>query len=266
MTTNNPLVEPMMPSKNTDLHIDLNADVGEGCGQDDKLMPIISSANICCGLHAGSPSEMVKTIELAKAHGVRVGAHPSFDDRENFGRTNQTLSQAELVSVLTYQLGAIKTMCQHMGVTLSYVKPHGALYNQAAKDPVLAQWVAQAIYAIDPKLSIMALSGGELIKAAHALGMNTESEVFADRRYEDNGALVARSQPNATIDNDDEAIAQVLQMIQHGTVTSVNGKIVPVQADSVCLHGDGAHAVEFAKRIQQTLQQQNIAITANGSA
>lgn len=245
------------------LNIDLNADVGEGCGQDDTLMSIVSSANICCGLHAGSPTVMADTLRLTKQHGVRVGAHPSFDDRENFGRSNHQLSEDELVAVLTYQLGAIQAMCQTMGMTLSYVKPHGALYNQAAKDPQLAQWVAKTIYAFDPTLAVMALSGGELIKVAQALGMKTESEVFADRRYEDNGALVARTQHNAIIDNDDEAIAQVLQMIQHGTVTSVNGNTINVQADSICLHGDGEHAIVFAKRIQQTLQDKRIAITAN---
>lgn len=245
-------------------HIDLNADVAEGCGQDDALLAIVSSANICCGLHAGSPAEMLKTLTLAKQHGVRVGAHPSFDDRVNFGRTNQQLPDDELVAVLRYQLGAIQAVCQSVGVTLSYVKPHGALYNQAAKDAHLAELIARTIKDFDPNLSVMALSGGALITAAQAHGLIAESEVFADRRYDDTGALIARTQPNAVIDNDDEALAQVLQMITDGSVTSVNGKRVAVQVDSICLHGDSQHAVEFAKRIQTTLQQQGIAIRANG--
>lgn len=246
----------------TSLTIDLNADVAEGCGQDDALLSLVSSANICCGLHAGSASEMLTTLTLAKQHGVRVGAHPSFDDRENFGRSPQQLPDEELSAVLRYQLGAIQALCEQVGVTLDYVKPHGALYNQAAKDSHLANLIAQTIKDFNPKLSIMALSGGELIKVAQQHGLTAESEVFADRRYEDNGALVARTQPNAVIDNDDEALAQVLQMITQSSVTSVNGKTVTVQADSICLHGDSQHAVDFAKRIYQTLQQQGIAITA----
>lgn len=251
-----------MTTANSTLTIDLNADVAEGCGQDEVLLSIVSSANICCGLHAGSPSEMLKTLQFAKQYGVRVGAHPSYDDRENFGRSNQQLADDDLKAVLLYQLGAIKALCQLVGVTLSYVKPHGALYNQAAKDPQLAKLVAQTIQDFDPNLSVMALSGGELIKAAQAIGLATESEVFADRHYEDTGALVARSQPNAVIQDDDEAIAQVLSMVQHQTVTSVSGNTIAVSADSVCLHGDNEHAVNFAKQIKQTLQTQGIIITA----
>ena len=244
------------------LSIDLNADVAEGCGQDEALLGIVSSANICCGLHAGSPVEMLKTLQYAKQHGVRVGAHPSYDDRANFGRSNQQLADDEVKAVLLYQLGAIKALCQLVGVPLSYVKPHGALYNQAAKDPHLAGVVAQTIQDFDPTLSVMALSGGQLIKAAQHIGLRCESEVFADRHYEDNGALVARSQPNAVIENDDEAIAQVLSMVQHQTVTSVTGNTVAVSADSVCLHGDNEHAVNFAKHIKDTLQAKGISIIA----
>lgn len=251
-----------LASSQNRLTIDLNADVAEGCGQDDKLLSIVSSANICCGLHAGLPSEMLKILKLAKQHGVRVGAHPSFDDRENFGRSNQQLADDELQAVLLYQLGAITAVCDLVGVTLEYVKPHGALYNQAAKDAHLAEVIVTTIKAFNPNLAIMGLSGSELIKAATAQGMVAESEVFADRRYEDNGALVARTQANAVIDNDSEALAQVLQMIKEQSVTSVNGKNIAVQADSVCLHGDSEHAVAFAQQIQSTLQQQHIAITA----
>lgn len=247
------------------LTIDLNADVSEGCGQDDKLLTIVSSANICCGLHAGSPSEMLKTLKLAKQQGVRVGAHPSFDDRANFGRTNHELPDDEIKAVLLYQLGAIQSLCDWVGVSLDYVKPHGALYNQAAKDAHLANVIVETIKGFNPKLAIMGLSGSELIKAAQQHGIVAESEVFADRRYEENGALVARSQPNAVIDNDDEALAQVLQMIKDSSVTSVNGKTIKVQADSICLHGDSEHAVQFAKRIQAELQQQGIAIQAKSN-
>lgn len=252
-----------MPTSNmTNLTIDLNADVAEGCGQDEALLRIVSSANICCGLHAGSPTEMLKTLQFAKQYGVRVGAHPSYDDRANFGRSNQQLSENDLKAVLLYQLGAIKALCQLVGVPLSYVKPHGALYNQAAKDPQLAQIIAQTIKDFDPTLSVMALSGGELIKASQAIGIRTESEVFADRHYEDTGSLVARTQPNAVIEDDEEALAQVLSMVQHQTVTSISGNVISVQADSVCLHGDNEHAVDFAKRIKNTLQSADVIIVA----
>lgn len=244
------------------LRIDLNADVAEACGQDAALLQIVSSANVCCGLHAGSAVTTYQTVQFAKQHGVRVGAHPSYDDRANFGRTNQNLSDDDVTAVLTYQLGAIQALCQQVGIPLSYVKPHGALYNQAAKDPHLAAVVARAIQAFDTNLSVMALSGGALIDAARAIGLAVESEVFADRRYEDNGALVARSQPHAVIEDDDEALAQVLQMITQGTVTSIHGKTIRVQADSICLHGDSAHAVAFAQRIFATLNEQGIMIAA----
>lgn len=244
------------------ISIDLNADVAEGCGQDAALMPIISSANICCGLHAGSASQMLATLKLAKQHNVRVGAHPGFDDRENFGRTNQDLPEDEVRAVLRYQLGATKALCDMLDMPMSYVKPHGALYNQAAIDRTLADIISDEVRKFDPNLTLMALSGGELIKAAQAIGLATQSEVFADRRYEDNGSLVSRKLPNAVIDNDDEAINQVIQMITQGSVTSVTGKTVPVQADSVCLHGDNEHAIAFAKKIQIRLQADGIEIQA----
>lgn len=250
-------------SSSSKKQIDLNADVAEACGQDSELMPIISSANICCGLHAGSATEILTTLRLAKHHNVRVGAHPSYDDRANFGRSNQNLdnlAEDEIRAVIRYQLGAMQALCEQAGVTLSYVKPHGALYNQASANESLAKIVADEIKQFNPNLTVMALSGGKLIDVAKAMGLTTQSEVFADRRYEDNGALVARSQPNAVIADDDEAIAQVLQMIQQGTVTSTSGKTVPVVADSICLHGDNAHAIEFAKKIQAKLTAENIAI------
>lgn len=244
------------------ISIDLNADVAEGCGQDEALMPIISSANICCGLHAGSASQMFATLKLAKQYNVRVGAHPGFDDRQNFGRTNQNLPDEEVRAILRYQLGATKSMCDMLNIPMSYVKPHGALYNQAAIDRQLADIISDEVKQFDPELIIMALSGGELIKSAQKIGLTTQSEVFADRRYEDNGSLVSRKLPNAVIEEDDEAINQVIEMITQGSVTSISGKKIPVQADSVCLHGDNAHAIAFAKKIQARLQADDIEIAA----
>ena len=244
------------------MKIDLNADVAEGCGQDDKLLTIVSSANVCCGLHAGSYDEMLATLQLAKANNVRVGAHPGLNDRENFGRTNQSLNEASYRALLAYQLGATKALCDLVGVPLEYVKPHGALYNQAAVDEALSDILVSEIKRFDPNLKVMGLSGGHLVKSAKNHGLASISEVFADRNYEEDGSLVSRSKDNALITDTDEAINHVLQMITEGTVTSVSGKKVPVEAQSICLHGDGEHAILFAQEIKKQLEIKGIKISA----
>lgn len=244
------------------MKIDLNADVAEGCGQDDKLLTIVSSANVCCGLHAGSYSEMLATLQLAKKNNVRVGAHPGLDDRENFGRTNQTLNEADYRALLSYQLGATKALCYLVGVPLEYVKPHGALYNQAAVDEALSDILVSEIKRFDPNLKVMGLSGGYLVKSAKNHGLEAISEVFADRNYEKDGSLVSRTKDNALITDTDEAINHVLQMITEGTVTSVCGARVPVDAQSICLHGDGEHAILFAQNIKEQLERKGITISA----
>ncbi|MEN6670330.1 5-oxoprolinase subunit PxpA [Psychrobacter sp. B38] len=243
------------------MKIDLNADVAEGCGQDDKLLTIVSSANVCCGLHAGSYSEMLATLQLAKKHKVRVGAHPGLDDRENFGRIHQPLEEADYRALLSYQLGATKALCDLVGVPLAYVKPHGALYNQAAVDEDLSDILVSEIKRFDPNLKVMGLSGGHLVKAAKAHGLEAISEVFADRNYEKDGSLVSRSKDNALIKDTDEAVNHVLQMITEGTVTSICGAKVPVDAQSICLHGDGEHAILFAQNIKEQLERKGIIIS-----
>ncbi|MBP2280714.1 UPF0271 protein [Psychrobacter sp. PL19] len=244
------------------MKIDLNADVAEGCGQDESLLSIVSSANVCCGLHAGSYQEMLTTLQLAKTNNVRVGAHPGLDDRENFGRTNQTLDEAAYQALLAYQLGATRALCDLVGVPLEYVKPHGALYNQAAVDEALSDILVSEIKRFDPNLKVMGLSGGYLIKSAKNHGLVTISEVFADRNYEKDGSLVSRSKDNALITDTDEAINHVLQMITEGTVTSICGAKVPVDAQSICLHGDGEHAILFAKEIKKQLELKGIKVSA----
>lgn len=244
--------------------IDLNADVGEGCGQDDKLLKIVSSANVCTGLHAGSPIVLAKTLALAKENGVTVGAHPSYDDRANFGRLNQNLSKAELVALLTYQLGTIQALCVQSGVTLRYVKPHGALYNQAATDSTLARVLAETIASFNERLAIMGLAGSALITAGREYGLATISEAFADRRYNADGTLVARGVAGAVIDDAKQALSQVKQMIEAGTVTAITGETVTLQADSICLHGDNDHAVQFATNIYKTLLAEGFVIAAKG--
>lgn len=243
--------------------VDLNADVAEGCGQDESLLSIVSSANVCCGLHAGSYAEILKTVKMAKANNIRVGAHPSLDDRENFGRTNQTLTEEEYRALLAYQLGAIKSVCDLVGVSLEYVKPHGALYNQAAANKELSDILVSEIKRFDPKLKVMGLSGGHLIKSARNHDLATISEVFADRNYEKDGSLVSRTKDNALITDTEQAVKHVLEMITQGVVTSICGAKVPVEAQSVCLHGDSEHAVQFAKEIKKQLERNDIKILAS---
>ncbi|OOF53665.1 5-oxoprolinase subunit PxpA [Rodentibacter trehalosifermentans] len=242
--------------------VDLNVDLAEGCANDEVLLQLVSSANIACGLHAGDYNEMHKAILWAKENNVIVGAHPGYPDRENFGRLTMDLTNEELKASLLYQLGAIKALCEAEGVTLSYVKPHGALYNQAAKDPDLACFIAKTIKTFDPHLALMGLSGSAMLLAAQEEGLKIISEVFADRHYLTDGSLVPRNRADALVKDDQEAVAQVLQMVLEGSVLSVEGINVPIQADSICLHGDGLHAIEFAKKIRAALQAEKITISA----
>lgn len=243
-------------------HIDLNADVAEGFEFDQPLMSIISSANICAGLHAGGVRQMIQTLAYAKAHNVSIGIHPSYDDRANFGRSNQDLPTSEIQALMAYQMGAVVSVCQTLGLKPSYVKPHGALYNQASTDATLAHAIAQAVYDFDPKLALMGLSGGKLVEAGKALGLKVICEAFADRRYNSDGTLVSRTLPNALIEDDNEAIAQVVRMVKDGQVLAVDDNVIDLQVDSICLHGDGKHALVFAQKIKASLQQQGIAITS----
>lgn len=244
-------------------HVDLNVDLAEGCGNDQRLLELVSSANIACGLHAGDYNEMRKAIRWAKQHQVRIGAHPSFPDRENFGRTPMNLADDELKACLLYQLGAIRALCDTEQVQLEYVKPHGALYNQAAQDPHLARLIAESVKAFDPRLKLMGLSGSLMLNIAQDVGLDVIAEVFADRHYLADGSLVPRTRSDALVENDEEAIAQVLQMVEQQTVTTVDGIDIPIQVDSICLHGDGKHAVEFAEKIRFALSERDISIQSN---
>lgn len=242
--------------------VDLNADLAEGCGSDEALLQLITSANIACAQHAGSIADIRAALAYAQQNGVRIGAHPGYPDRENFGRTEMNLSEADLRACLNYQLGALQALCRDQGLEMTYVKPHGAMYNQAAKNRALADTVARIVADFDPKLKLMALSGSLLLEAGKAAGLGVISEVFADRRYMPDGTLVPRSRPDAQVDSDEEAIAQVLQMVRDGQVKAVDGSLVAVQADSICLHGDGPHAVVFAEKIRQELLAAGIKVSA----
>ena len=232
---------------------DINCDMGEGIGNDAAIMPYVSSANIACGYHAGTEHTMSNTILLAKKHRVNVGAHPSFFDPENFGRKEIRLTANELYELVQKQLTMLQSIAATHGIPLQHVKPHGALYNLSAKDIGVANAIAQAIKEFDSKLVLFGLSGSVSITAAQKLGLATKSEVFADRTYRDDGSLTPRAEPNALIENTSEAVDQVLQMVHKKNVKAITGKIIPVVAETICVHGDGKHAVEFAKAIHQAL-------------
>lgn len=247
------------------LSVDLNCDMGESfgpwkMGNDAELMNYVSSVNIACGFHAGDASTMRQTVEIAIGKGVAIGAHPSYPDLQGFGRRPMSLSPQEVFDIVLYQVSALKGICEASGGTLHHVKPHGALYNQAAKDKTLANAIAKAVHQIDTDLVLYGLAGSLLISEGKELGLRTASEVFADRTYQADGSLTPRSEPDALIDNTEAAISQVLQMVTSMTVTAVNGATVPVQADTICIHGDGKHAVKFAKKIRDTLNEKGIAV------
>ena len=241
--------------------IDINCDMGEGLANDALLMPYISSANIACGYHAGDENIMKRTTELALLHNVAIGAHPGFADKANFGRTEMQLSAAEIYDLVTEQIYGLQKIAESQGSQLHHVKPHGALYNMAAKDEAMANTIAKAVFDVNDALILFGLSGSCSIIEAKKAGLTTASEVFADRTYRDDGSLTPRTVSNAMIETTDLAIQQVLQMIRSQTVTSITGKEVAIKAESICIHGDGAHAVEFAKNIYLTLQQNNIGIS-----
>ena len=244
------------------MKIDLNADLGEGCANDAALLQLVSSANIACGFHAGDAQTMLTCVREAVRNGVAVGAHPSFPDRANFGRTAMQLPPDVVYGQILYQTGALAAMVRACGAQLQHVKPHGMLYNQAADDAVLADAIARAVYDVDPALVLVGLEGSELIRAGERYHLVTRQEVFADRGYRRDGRLVPRGEPGALIDDDEQALAQTLDMVLDGRVKSVSGEYASVQAQTVCLHGDGEHALQFARRLQAEFARRGVAISA----
>ena len=242
--------------------IDLNADLGEGCASDSALLQLVSSANIACGFHAGDALLMHKCVREALKNGVAVGAHPSFPDRENFGRTAMQLPPETVYAQMLYQIGALAAIVRAEGDELKHVKPHGMLYNQAAKEAPLADAIARAVRDFDPALILVGLAGSELIRAGQHYKLVTRQEVFADRGYLADGSLVPRSQSGALIDSEEQALAQTLEMVQHNRVRSLTGEWAHVIADTVCLHGDGEHALDFARRLRAAFAGRNIQVSA----
>ncbi|WP_207534335.1 LamB/YcsF family protein [Desertivirga arenae] len=248
--------------------IDINCDLGEGFGNyrmpnDIILFDYISSANIACGFHAGDPGVMEQSVKLAVEKGVAIGAHPGLPDLQGFGRREMKISAREAYQITIYQIGALYAFVRAAGAKLHHVKPHGALYNMAAKDSQLAEALAQAVQDFDPSLTFYALSGSEMITASSKLGLKTASEVFADRTYQNDGTLTPRSKPNALIKDQEQSISQVLQMVKEQQVYSVEGKAVKLKADTLCIHGDGTHAVDFAKLIHERLVNTGVQIRSN---
>lgn len=254
------------------LTVDLNCDMGEGMPTDGSIFPFISSANIACGGHAGGPETMRRSVELALQNGVAAGAHPSYPDRDGFGRNDILESQPgagdkalpfhTLLSMLTAQIGALQSICREMGTRLHHVKPHGALYNRAARDPAVSRIICAAVSACDSSLIIYGLSGGFTGQAAADAGLHFQNEVFADRTYRPDGSLTPRTEPNALIHDPATMLFQALTMIRHRQVRSSTGTLIAITADSICIHGDGDHAVKFAKILRVELERNGIDVAA----
>ncbi len=248
-------------------HVDLNSDLGESfglytIGNDEAVLQYVSSANIACGFHAGDPQIMQKTVAMAAADGVAVGAHPGVPDLMGFGRRKMDITPQEAYAMVLYQVGALQAFTTAAHVPLQHVKPHGALYNMAAKDNALAAAIAKAVYDVNPQLILYGLAGSYLISEGKKIGLTTASEVFADRTYQPDGTLTPRSQPDAMVTDEDMAIARVLLMIREGVVTAQNGEDIPVQADTICIHGDGAKALAFAHKIKTALEAHDVVVRA----
>lgn len=246
------------------MRIDLNADVGEGVGQDPALMPHITSANVACGVHAGGPAVMRETVLLARDHGVAVGAHPSFPDREGFGRRDLQLPPLQIEDIVVSQIEALAAIAAAEGVRLQHVKPHGALFNVAVRDRSVADAIARAIALVDPALILFGLPASELIAAGKAAGLRTACEAFADRAYRPDGTLVPRTQPGAVIDDAAQVLARVTTIALERAVIAIDGTRVPITLDTICVHGDTPGAAALAARIRAALATSGIDVKSIG--
>jgi len=245
--------------------IDLNCDLGESfgaytIGNDEAILPYVTSANIACGFHAGDPSVMQRTVELALRENVAIGAHPGLPDLSGFGRRNMAISAREAFDITLYQIGALSAFCQSLGAPLHHVKPHGALYNMAAVNTELAEGIAEAIYTIGEEVILYGLAGSALVTAGKRIGLSTANEVFADRTYEKDGTLTPRTIKGSVIHDTQQAINQVITMIKEGKVHTRQGEQIKIEADTVCIHGDGPNAIVFAKSIHHQLKEERIII------
>ncbi|KGJ02095.1 UPF0271 protein [Paracoccus halophilus] len=246
--------------------IDLNSDLGEGygawsMGDDEMMLGIVSSANIACGFHAGDPLTLVRTVRLASARGVVIGAHISYPDRVGFGRRPMALSHEELVADAIYQIGALQGICNAAGTHVAYVKPHGALYNTTAADASQGASVIEAILAIDRRLALMGLAGSAILDQARRAGLDTIAEAFADRAYRPDGQLVSRRERGAVLHDPEQVAARMLRLAMTGEIEALDGTMLRLEADSICVHGDSPGAVEMAARTRQVLLENGVLIT-----
>lgn len=245
--------------------IDLNSDMGESFGSytfgsDEKLLKHITSANIACGSHAGEPNVMDRTVELAKQNNVAIGAHPGYPDLAGFGRRIIAFSPDEIYRQVVYQIGALQAFCKVHHVEMQHVKPHGALYNLAAHDREVADAIVHGVHDLDSSLLLYGLAGSKLLDAGREVGLRVASEVFADRTYQPDGSLTSRKEANAMIMEVDTAVAQVKRMITEGVVQAVNGELIAIEADTVCVHGDGLQAVDFVKKLRSALDEAGVEV------
>jgi UPF0271 protein len=249
--------------------VDLNCDMGESfgpyrMGKDEEILHYVTSANIACGYHAGDPATMRKTVQMAIEKNVGIGAHPGLPDLVGFGRREINISPLEAYDLVIYQMGALSGFVKSEGGKIQHVKPHGALFNMAAKSAPLSEAIAEAVYKVDPECILFGLAGSELVKAGKKIGLRTASEVFSDRTYQKDGSLTSRREENALIKNHKIAVNQVIRMVKEGKVKSVQGEDVVIQADTICIHGDGLHALEFAQYISNALREAGITIAKIG--
>lgn len=251
--------------------VDINCDMGESfgawaMGDDGAMMRAITSANVACGAHAGDPAVMRRTARLAREHGVAVGAHPSFPDLEGFGRREMKFSSDEVEGLILVQLGGLAAIARAEGVTLRHVKPHGALYNMAARDGRIAEAIARAVHAFDPSLVLFGLAGSLMLPAGEAAGLQVASEVFADRAYERDGSLASRQRLGSVIHDPDQVAVRAVQMVRDGRVVVLSGESIAVKADTICVHGDTPGAPELARRIRTALEAEGIRVRAIAEA
>jgi len=245
--------------------IDLNSDLGESygawrMGDDEAMLAIVSSANIACGFHAGDPAGILQTVKKAAAKGVCVGAHVSYPDRVGFGRRDMDVTRAELTADVIYQIGALKGVAAAAGTSVRYVKPHGALYNRIATDPKQGAAVVEAIKAVDPKLVLMGLANAPILELARKAGLSVVAEAFADRAYTPEGHLVSRREAGAVL-HDAQAIARrMLQLAKEGTIETIGGSVIRIDAQSVCVHGDSPGAVEIAREIRRSFEAEGVVV------
>ncbi|MFQ3544001.1 5-oxoprolinase subunit PxpA [Halobacillus rhizosphaerae] len=246
--------------------VDINCDMGESfgtykIGQDEEILKYVTSANIACGFHAGDPAVMRKTVQQALDTNTGIGAHPGFPDLTGFGRRAIDVTGQEAYDMVVYQIGALQAFVQAEGGVLQHVKPHGALFNMAAKQPNLAEAIAEAVYKVNPELILFGLAGSELVKAGKNTGLKTASEVFSDRTYQSDGSLTSRKEPDALITNQEKAVEQVIRMVKENKVMTLQKEDIDIKAQTICIHGDGEHALEFAEFITDALKNSDIAIT-----